>query len=31
VRISGQEFYAAICADDPAVAEGALGGQAVSG
>jgi hypothetical protein len=31
VRISDDEFYAVICADDPAAAEGALGGQVVSG
>ncbi len=30
VRISDDEFYAVICADDPAAAEGALGGQVVS-
>lgn len=30
VRISDEEFYAVICADDAAVAEGALGGQVVS-
>ena len=31
VRISDDEFYAVICADDPAAAEGALAGQVVSG
>ena len=31
VRISDDEFYAVISADDPAAAEGALGGQVVSG
>lgn len=31
VRISDQEFYAVICADDAADAEAALGSQAVSG
>jgi hypothetical protein len=31
VRISDDEFYAVICADDPAAAEDALGGQVVSG
>jgi hypothetical protein len=30
VRISDEEFYAVICADDAAAAEGALGGQVVS-
>jgi hypothetical protein len=30
IRISDAEFYAVICADDPAAAEGALGGQVVS-
>jgi hypothetical protein len=31
VRISDKEFYAIICTDDAAAAEGALGGQVVSG
>ena len=31
VRISDEEFYAVICADDAAAAESALGGQVVSG
>jgi hypothetical protein len=31
VRISDTEFYAVICADDAAAAEGALGSQVVSG
>jgi hypothetical protein len=31
IRISDKEFYAVICADDAAAAEGALGGQVVSG
>jgi hypothetical protein len=31
VRISDAEFFAVICADDAAAAEGALGGQVVSG
>jgi hypothetical protein len=31
VRISDREYYAVICADDAAAAEGALGGQVVSG
>ena len=31
VRISDEEFYAMICAGDAAAAEGALGGQVVSG
>lgn len=31
VRISDQEFYAVICADDAAAAEAALGSQEVSG
>jgi hypothetical protein len=31
VRISDQEFYAVICADNAAAAEGALGSQVVSG
>ena len=31
VRISDQEFYAVICADDAAAAEAALGSQVVSG
>jgi len=30
VRISDTEFYAVICAADPAAAEGALGGQVIS-
>lgn len=30
VRISDEEFYAVICADDAAAAESALGGQVVS-
>ena len=30
VRISDEEFYAVICPDDPAAAEGALSGQVVS-
>jgi hypothetical protein len=30
VRISDQEFFAVICADDPAAAEAALGGQVIS-
>jgi hypothetical protein len=30
VRISDDEFYAVICADDAAAAEGALSGQVVS-
>ena len=30
VRISDEEFYAVICSDDPAAAEGALSGQVVS-
>jgi hypothetical protein len=30
-RISDQEFYAVICADDAAAAEAALGSQVVSG
>jgi hypothetical protein len=30
VRISEGEFYAVICADDPAAAENALGGQVVA-
>jgi hypothetical protein len=30
VRISDEEFYAVICADDAAAAGGALGGQVVS-
>src|SRR5213078_1716208 len=30
VRISDDEFYAVICADDPAAAERALAGQVVS-
>jgi hypothetical protein len=30
VRISDEEFFAVICADDAAAAEGALGGQVIS-
>jgi hypothetical protein len=30
VRISDQEFFAVICADDAAAAEAALGGQVIS-
>ena len=30
VHISDEEFYAVICSDDPAAAEGALSGQVVS-
>jgi hypothetical protein len=30
VRISDEEFFAVICADDPAAAEGALGDQVIS-
>jgi hypothetical protein len=30
VRISGEEFYAVICSDNAAAAEGALSGQVVS-
>jgi hypothetical protein len=30
VRISKEEFYAVICADDPVAAQGALSGQVVS-
>jgi hypothetical protein len=30
VRISDEEFFAVICADDAAAAEGAPGGQVIS-
>jgi len=30
VRIADEEFFAVICADDAAAAEGALGGQVIS-
>jgi hypothetical protein len=30
VRISDEEFFAVICADDPAAAERTLGGQVIT-
>jgi hypothetical protein len=30
VRVSDEEFFAVICADDPAAAERTLGGQVIT-